>query len=97
MKAFMLAAAVALGWSTAGAAQAQAKAEDLLKSSGCANCHAVAEKKVGPSYKDIAAKNKGKADAEKAIVAKLKEAKGHPAVKASDADLATMVKYVLAQ
>ena len=55
------------------------------------------EKKVGPSFKDIAAKNKGKADAEKAIVAKLKDGKGHPAVKASDADIATMVKFVLAQ
>ena len=61
------------------------------------NCHAVAEKKVGPAFKDIAAKNKGNADAEKTISAKLKEGKGHPAVKASDADIATMVKFVLSQ
>jgi len=71
--------------------------EELAKKNGCTNCHAVDAKKVGPSFKDIAAKNKGNADAEKTITAKLKEGKGHPAVKASDADLGTMVKFVLAQ
>jgi len=81
----------------AGGAQAQAKADDLMKANGCMNCHAVDTKKVGPSFKDIAAKNKGKADAEKALVAELKEGKGHPAIKASDADITTMVKFVLAQ
>ena len=97
MKKSLVAAAVVLGLAVAGGANAQGKAEDLLKANGCTNCHAVGEKKVGPSYKEVAAKNKGKADAEKTIVAKLKEGKGHPAVKASDADLATMVKFVLAQ
>ena len=81
----------------AGFAQAQAKPEDLLKSNGCMNCHAIDQKKVGPAFKDIAAKMKGKADAESMLVAQLKSGKGHPAVKASDADLATMVKFVLAQ
>jgi len=52
---------------------------------------------VGPAFKDIAAKNKGKADAEKTLVAQLKDGKGHPAIKASEADIATMVKFVLAQ
>jgi cytochrome c len=93
----LVTAAMACGLAVAGGAQAQAKADELLKANGCLNCHATAEKKAGPSFKDIAAKNKGKADAEKTIVAKLKEGKGHPASKASDADLATMVKFVLAQ
>ena len=97
MKTIVVTGAMVFGLVAAGGVQAQAKAEDLLKSNGCGNCHAMAEKKVGPSYKDIAAKNKGRADAEKALVAKLKEAKGHPAVKASDGDLVTMVKFVLAQ
>jgi cytochrome c len=97
MKSILAVGAAALGLAVAGGAQAQAKAEDLLKSNGCGTCHAAAEKKMGPSWKDIAAKHKGKADAEKTIVAKLKDAKGHPAVKASEADLATMVKFVLAQ
>ncbi|HTP99477.1 MAG TPA: c-type cytochrome [Casimicrobiaceae bacterium] len=89
------AAAVALG--IAGAAQAQAKADDLMKANGCLNCHAVDTKKVGPSFKDIAAKFKGKADAEKTLVAQLKDGKGHPQIKASEGDITTMVKFVLAQ
>ena len=43
------------------------------------------------------AKFKGKGDAEKMLVAQLKDGKGHPAVKASEGDIATMVKFVLAQ
>ena len=81
----------------AGGVHAQAKAEDLMKANGCMNCHAVDTKKVGPAFKDIAAKNKGKADAEKTLVAQLKDGKGHPAIKASEADIGTMVKFVLAQ
>jgi cytochrome c551/c552 len=51
---------------------------------------------MGPSFKDIAAKYKGKADAEKTIVASLMTAKGHPAVKSSEADTVTLVKWILA-
>ena len=70
--------------------------EDLAKSAGCLNCHATDAKKAGPSFKEIAAKYKGKADAEAMLVAKLKDGKGHPAVKASEADLKGIVKWVLA-
>ena len=91
------AAAAVLALAAAGGAQAQGKAEDLMKANGCMNCHAVDTKKVGPAFKDIAAKFKGKADAESTLVAQLKSGKGHPAVKASDGDIATMVKFVLAQ
>jgi len=76
----------------AGAAYAQ---EDLAKSSGCLTCHAVDTKKMGPAFKDIAAKYKGKADAEATLVANLKAGKGHPAVKVPDADLTKLVKWVL--
>ncbi len=37
-------------------------AESLAKKSKCGNCHALDKKKDGPSYKEIAAKYKGKAD-----------------------------------
>ena len=37
----------------------------------------LATKKMGPSFKDIAAKYKGKADAEATLVANLKAGKGH--------------------
>ena len=97
MKTILTTGATVIALAMAGSVQAQAKAEDLMKANGCMNCHAVDEKKVGPSFKDIAAKNKGKADAEKNLVAQLKAGKGHPAVKASDADIGTMVKFVLAQ
>ena len=90
MKASMLviAAAAALA---AGVANAQSGA-DVLKSKGCLNCHEADKKKVGPSFKDIAAKNQGK---QAELVAKLKEGKGHPKVAASDAELNAAVKQVL--
>ena len=97
MKTMLTVAAAAFAFAAAGAANAQAKAEDLMKANGCMNCHDISSKKVGPSFKDVAAKFKGKADADKMLVAQLKEGKGHPAVKASEGDIATMVKFVLAQ
>ena len=59
----------------AGAAFAQSGA-DVVKSKGCLNCHAVDTKKMGPSFKDIAAKNKDNKGAADAIAAKLKDGKG---------------------
>jgi cytochrome c len=42
---------------------AMADAEALAKAKGCYACHAENVKKVGPSYKDVAKKYAGKADA----------------------------------
>lgn len=57
----LLAAAVmAMGVSTA----AYADAEGLLKTSKCSKCHAADKEKTGPSWKKVAEKYKGKADAE---------------------------------
>jgi cytochrome c551/c552 len=53
------------------------------------------KKKVGPSYKDVAAKYKDKQGAEGELVAKIKEGKGHPKVAASDAELKAAVRHVL--
>jgi cytochrome c len=97
MRHVVLTIAAAAAFAVSGAAVAQAKADDLMKANGCMNCHDASAKKVGPSFKDISAKYKGKADAEKTLVAQLKAGKGHPAVKASDAEITTMVKHVLAQ
>ncbi|MBK9115211.1 MAG: cytochrome C [Betaproteobacteria bacterium] len=93
MKAILMVAAVALGLGVAGVATAS---DDLAQKSGCATCHAKDTKKMGPSYKDIAAKFKGKADAEKTLVANLMSGKGHPQVKSSQADTVTLVKWILA-
>lgn len=69
---------------------------DLAKSKNCMNCHDLEKKKVGPSFKDITAKNKDNKDAVASISAKLKEGKGHPVkVVASDAELKTLVEYAL--
>lgn len=77
----------------AGVANAQSGA-DLAKSKNCMGCHDVEKKKVGPSFKDIAAKK----PAEAALITALKEGKGHPVkVAATDAELKTLVQYVLSQ
>jgi len=76
-------------WAALKAAQSGA---DVLKSKGCVNCHEADKKKVGPSYKDIA-KKKGQ---EAALVAKLKEGKGHPKIAASDAELKAAVDHMMA-
>jgi len=91
MKAAILIFAVA-GTLAAGAVQAQ----EVLKTKGCLTCHDAEKKKVGPSWKDIAAKYKADKSAENTLVAKLKEAKGHPKVNATDDELKAAVKEVLA-
>ena len=93
MKSFVAAAFIAAAALGAGTAEAQ---EALAQSSGCLTCHAVATKKMGPAFKDVAAKYKGQADAEAKLAAKLKEGKGHPAVKSSEADTMALVKWILA-
>jgi len=88
----VLAAVAALAIAAPVAAQ-----EALAKSDGCLNCHAVDTKKVGPSFKDVAAKYKGKPDAEAMLVKKITEGQGHPKTKASGADATNLVKWVLSQ
>lgn len=85
-----------LGMAAAGAVFAQSGA-DVVKAKGCLNCHAVDQKKVGPAYKDVAAKYKGDAKAEGNLIAKLKEGKTHPKITASDAELKAAIGYVLSQ
>ena len=91
MKVIVLAVAMSFALA-AGTASAQ---EALAKSAGCLNCHAVDSKKMGPSFKDVAAKYKGKADAEATLANKLSKGEGHPAVKASADDTKSLVKWVL--
>jgi len=94
MKSKIAIVVAAAGLLMAGTAQASA---ELADKAGCGKCHAVDTKKMGPSFKDVAAKFKGNATAQADITAKLKSGKGHPAVKASDDDLKTIVTWVLAQ
>ena len=93
MKAALLIVAAA-GALAAGAGFAQSGA-DVLKAKGCMNCHDNQTKKVGPAYKDVAAKYKGDKGAAGALVAKIKEGKGHLKIDASDAELKAAVGTVL--
>jgi cytochrome c len=44
-----------------------AAAEALMLDNGCNKCHKVDKKKDGPAYRDVAAKYRGKADAEATV------------------------------
>jgi cytochrome c len=102
MKArYVLLAAAALF--AAGAAHAQS-AEDLLKKHGCTACHSTDKKLVGPAYKEVANKYKGDAKAHAALEAKVKKGGAGvwgqvpmpPNPQVPDADIKTMITYVLA-
>ena len=78
----------------------------LATDSGCMACHTVDKKLVGPAYKDIAAKYKGDTNAEANLIKKVKE--GSSGVwgqipmppnspRVSDENIATLVKWILAQ
>lgn len=87
---------------TAGAAQAQ-DAKALLQKSGCTACHAIDKKLVGPAYNDVAAKYKSDAGAAAKLADKVKKGGSGvwgpvpmpPNAAVSDADIKTMVAYVL--
>jgi cytochrome c len=93
MKSLFCTTLAALALTASGTVAAQA---DLAKSAGCTNCHDVATKKVGPAFKDIAAKYKGNAGAEATLTSKISGGKDHPAVKASPEDVTKLVKWILA-
>jgi cytochrome c len=78
---------------------------DLAKAKNCMACHAVANKLVGPAYKDVAAKYAGQKGAEDKLVAKV--IKGGAGVwgpvpmpanpQVSEAEARSLVKWVMAQ
>jgi cytochrome c len=90
----------------ASAADAAA-AEALAKKSNCMKCHSVSAKKEGPSFKETAAKYKGKADGEKKLVAHLttnpkikvdgKEEEHDNLKTKNNADVVNVVQWILAQ
>jgi cytochrome c len=90
-----------------GNAQAQdAKAgEAAIKKAGCLKCHSVSADKDGPSFKKTAAKYKGKADGAATLQGELKSGMmkvdgkdvKHAAFKGSDAELKSVVDYILSR
>ena len=67
----VLAASALLAANGAHAVDAAA-AKALASKSACLSCHAADKKLVGPSYKDVAAKHKGQADAVAKVAARIK-------------------------
>jgi len=68
-----LACAVVLVSGAAHAAIDNAKAEALMKKDGCAACHSIDKKIVGPAYVDVAAKYKNDKNAVAMLSKKVKE------------------------
>ena len=106
MKALLMTVAAAGVLTLAGqASAADAKAaEALAQKNGCLACHSVANKVVGPAYKDVAAKYRGDKGAEAKLIAKVKAGgsgvwgpvpmpPNSPNVK--DEDINTIVQWVL--
>ena len=87
-----------------GAARAADAGEELMKKSGCTACHSVDKKVVGPSYKEVAAKYRGDKDAATKLAEKVKKGGQGvwgpvpmpPNANVSDADIKTLVAYILA-
>jgi len=93
---------VALLFAWIGLRDAHASA-DLARKYNCVACHAEAQKKVGPAYRDIANKYAGRADAADYLAKKIRSGGSgvwgampmppHPQVPESDAR--AMATYVL--
>jgi cytochrome c len=98
LRTLILAAA---GLMVAGHASAD---EALAKSKNCMSCHATDKKIVGPSYKDVAKKYAGKADAVAMLEGKVKKGGSGawgtvpmpPNAAVSDADVKKLVAWILA-
>lgn len=87
-------------------AQAADDASPLVQKGGCLACHTVDKKVLGPSYKDVAAKYKGQADAEALLIKRVKDGSSGiwgpipmppNGTKLSDAEYKTVVTWILAQ
>lgn len=102
----ILAALLALPLAAQAADPATVMAPELklAQKNGCLACHDLDMKKVGPAWREVAKKYSGDAEAEAMLVTKVKKGgKGHwgevpmpPNVTVKDADIKTLVKYVLA-
>lgn len=108
MKPFMLSVLLAsslVAGLTHAADEEAAKA--LAKRSDCMKCHAVDKEKKGPSYKKVAEKYRGKADAEQKLLKHITtgpmvkidgEQEEHRVVESKDpAELKNLVQWILAQ
>ena len=104
--AITIGALVALGSAPAARAD-DAAVESLMKKSNCFKCHAVDKKKDGPPYKEVAAKYKGKPDAEAKLYTHLTtnpkvkvdgKEESHDSLKTKDdAQIREVIKWILSR
>lgn len=106
----LIAASFLFAW-TGAAALAQpvdaAAAEALVNKRGCLACHGVSQKKDGPSFKEVGARYKGKADAEQVLFTHLttnmpiklsgKDAKHVSITGPSEPEIRNLVKWILSR
>lgn len=101
----LIAAAAAMAF-VAGNANAldEEAAKALAKQNKCTKCHSADKKKDGPSYKETAAKYKGKPDAVDKLYTHLTtspeievdgQKEEHTAVKAGDAEVRNLIAWIL--
>ncbi|HEY8856180.1 MAG TPA: c-type cytochrome [Rugosibacter sp.] len=103
MKLVITSALLAVGILSSASAFAS-KEKDLATKSGCLACHAVDKKLVGPAYQDVAKKYAGDKTAEARLIEKVKKGGSGvwgpipmpPNAAVKDADIKTLVKWVLA-
>lgn len=96
--------ATAMGVATLGAAMPAAASPELAKKHACLSCHAIDKKVIGPSYKDVAAKYKGKPGAAAMLAQKIKKGSTGvwgkvpmpPKPTISDADAKALATWLLA-
>ncbi|MDB5977192.1 MAG: cytochrome c class [Nevskia sp.] len=99
MIALLLAAA---GLAVSASTQAS---EELMEKSGCVSCHRIDRKLIGPAFKDVAAKYKSDKDALPYLLEKVRNGgedvwgdmpmPPNTVEKISDADLKTLVEWIL--
>jgi len=102
---FAVFVALAAGQPALAADPDEAAAQALLKKNDCGKCHAVDKKKDGPSFKETAAKLKGKAGAEDELYKHLTTSpkvkidgkeEEHKKIKANDdAEVKNLVRWIL--
>jgi cytochrome c len=103
----LCAGAVLVASSVAAQAVDTSAAEALAKKSNCTKCHSVDKQKDGPSYKETAAKYKGKAVAEAKLYKHITTGpmikidgveEAHQIVKSKDeADIKNLIRYILSR
>jgi cytochrome c len=74
---------------------ADPKGKDEAQEHGCLKCHDVDKKKVGPSYKDISAKLKGKKVEEGMAAVKAKPVHKSALEKTKDSSLKEIMQWVM--